>query len=89
MSYEFITVERDGPVTLFTLNRPEVMNACHSPMHFEMDDAINKFAADPEQWVGIITGAGDRAFRLAMTSSGRPPAENANCLLYTSPSPRD
>ena len=62
MSYEFITVERDGPVTLFTLNRPEVMNACHSPMHFEMDDAINTFAADPEQWVGIINGAGDRAF---------------------------
>ena len=60
--YEFITVERDGPVTIFTLNRPEVMNAVHSPMHFEMDDAFNAFAADPEQWVGIITGAGERAF---------------------------
>jgi crotonobetainyl-CoA hydratase len=62
MSYEFITVERDGPVTIITLNRPEVMNAVHSPMHFEMDDALNAFAADPDQWVGIITGAGDRAF---------------------------
>jgi enoyl-CoA hydratase/carnithine racemase len=62
MAYEFITVARDGPVTTFTLNRPEVMNALHSPAHFEMDAALNDFAADPEQWVGIVTGAGDRAF---------------------------
>lgn len=62
MSYQFIKVERDGPITIFTLNRPEVMNALHSPMHFELDEAFNAFAADPDQWVGIVTGAGDRAF---------------------------
>lgn len=62
MAYQFIAVERDGPLTAITLNRPEVMNAVHSPMHFEMDAAINEFAADPDQWVGIITGAGERAF---------------------------
>ena len=62
MPHQFITVERDGPVTVITLNRPEVMNALHSPMHFEMDDALNAFAADPEQWVAILTGAGERAF---------------------------
>src|SRR5450432_3269169 len=62
MPYQFITVERDGPLTTIILNRPEVLNALHSPMHFEMDAALNGFAADPEQWVGIITGAGERAF---------------------------
>jgi len=62
MAYEFITIAKDGPITTITLNRPQVMNALHSPMHFEMDDAINAFAADPEQWVGIVTGAGERAF---------------------------
>jgi crotonobetainyl-CoA hydratase len=62
MAYQYITVERDGPVTTFTLNRPEVMNALHSPAHFEMHEALDGFAADPEQWVGIVTGAGDRAF---------------------------
>jgi enoyl-CoA hydratase/carnithine racemase len=62
MAYEFITVDREGPVTIFTLNRPEVMNALHSPMHFELDEAFNAFAADPDQWVGIVTGAGERAF---------------------------
>ncbi|HWA64066.1 MAG TPA: enoyl-CoA hydratase-related protein [Caulobacteraceae bacterium] len=62
MAYQYIAVERDGPVTTITLNRPEVMNALHSPAHFEMDEALNAFAADPEQWIGIITGAGERAF---------------------------
>jgi enoyl-CoA hydratase/carnithine racemase len=62
MAYEFIKVEREGPVTTVTLNRPEVMNALHSPAHFELADAFDAFAADPEQWVAIVTGAGERAF---------------------------
>src|SRR5277367_5154776 len=62
MTFEFIKVEQDGPITTFTINRPEVMNALHSPAHFEMAKAFDTFAADPGQWVGIITGAGDRAF---------------------------
>lgn len=62
MAYQFIAVDRDGPVTTITLNRPDVMNALHSDAHFEMDDALNAFAADESQWVGIITGAGERAF---------------------------
>jgi crotonobetainyl-CoA hydratase len=62
MSRQFIEVERDGHVTKITLNRPEVMNAVHSPMHFELDEVLGDFAADSEQWVAIVTGAGDRAF---------------------------
>ena len=55
-------VERDGPITTVTLNRPEVMNALHSPAHFELGEVFDAFAADPEQWVAIVTGAGERAF---------------------------
>jgi crotonobetainyl-CoA hydratase len=62
MAYDFVRVERAGPVTTITLNRPEVMNALHSPAHFELDEVFNTFAADPDQWVAIVTGAGDRAF---------------------------
>lgn len=62
MAYEFISVERDGPVTVVTLNRPEVMNALHSPAHHELHAAFDDFAADPDQWVAIVTGAGERAF---------------------------
>jgi len=62
VAYEFVRVDREGPVTVVTLNRPEVMNALHSPAHFELDEVFNDFANDPEQWVAIVTGAGDRAF---------------------------
>ena len=60
--YEFVAVERDGPITIVTLNRPEVMNALHSPANKELDRVFGAFAADPEQWVAIVTGAGERAF---------------------------
>jgi len=59
---EFFTAERDGHVLTVTLNRPERMNALHSPAHFELDTIFNELESDPELWVGILTGAGDRAF---------------------------
>ena len=62
MAYEFIKVERDGPITTVILNRPDVMNALHLPAHEELAKAFDAFAADPEQWVAIVTGAGERAF---------------------------
>ena len=60
--YEFLTVERDGKLTVITINRPEVYNALHPPAHFEFEAVFDDFANDPEQWVAIITGAGDKAF---------------------------
>jgi len=62
MAYQYAAVAKDGHVTTVTLNRPEVMNALHSDAHFELDGIFNDFAADPEQWVAIVTGAGERAF---------------------------
>src|SRR5580692_11613342 len=62
MAYEFVKVDHDGPVTTVTLNRPEVMNALHSPAHFELGEVFDAFAADDSQWVAIVTGAGERAF---------------------------
>jgi len=60
--YQFAKVEREGKLTIVTLNRPELMNALHGPAHHELDKIFNDFAADPEQWVAIVTGAGERAF---------------------------
>lgn len=59
---EFCKAERDGHVLTITINRPEVMNALHSAAHFELDALFNELEADPELWVGIVTGAGDKAF---------------------------
>lgn len=62
MALEFCSVEREGPLTIVTLNRPEVMNALHPPAHRELSGVFDDFAADPEQWVAIVTGMGERAF---------------------------
>ncbi len=59
---EFSYTEREGHVLTVVLSRPERMNALHSPAHFELDQIFNDFEADPDLWVCILTGAGDRAF---------------------------
>jgi crotonobetainyl-CoA hydratase len=59
---KFCTTERDGHLFIVTINRPEVMNACHPPANRELAEVFDAFEADPELWVAIITGAGDRAF---------------------------
>jgi crotonobetainyl-CoA hydratase len=59
---EFCKVEREGRLWIVTINRPEVMNSLHPAANRELAKAWDDFEADPEAWVGIITGAGDRAF---------------------------
>ncbi|WP_425320963.1 enoyl-CoA hydratase-related protein [Acuticoccus sediminis] len=58
----FASVETVGRITVVTLNRPEVMNALHRAAHEELGEIFDAFAADPDQWVAILTGAGPRAF---------------------------
>jgi len=62
MSYEFLKVESHEHVLTITLNRPEVLNALHRPMHAELQRAFDAFAADSGQRVCVVTGAGERAF---------------------------
>jgi enoyl-CoA hydratase/carnithine racemase len=62
MSSEQILVEKKGHVTTFTINRPEVMNCINPIVSQEFGRALDEFNADDEAWIGIVTGAGDRAF---------------------------
>ena len=62
MTYEHCSVERDGRVLIVTINRPDRMNALHPPANAELAQVFDDFAADPELWVAILTGAGPRAF---------------------------
>jgi len=62
MAHEQLLVKPEGPITTITLNRPEVMNALHRPAHFELGEVFDGFAGDPELWIAIVTGAGDKAF---------------------------
>ena len=47
---------------LMTFNRPERMNAMSPDLRDLMQEAIADFNADPDLWVLIVTGAGERAF---------------------------
>ncbi len=59
---EYCRVERDGPLFVVSIDRPEVMNALHPPANHELEKVFDEFCADPDLWLAIITGAGDRAF---------------------------
>ncbi len=59
---EFHSASRDGKILTVTIERPERMNALHPPANYELAKCFDEFAADPDLWVVIITGAGDRAF---------------------------
>ena len=58
----YCRVERDGPLTIVTIDRPDSMNALTPEANAELVAVFDAFAADPDQWVAILTGAGDRAF---------------------------
>ncbi len=62
MGYEFIVYEKRGRIAYLTINRPDRLNALHPPANSEIRDAMTDFRDDPDAWVAIITGAGERAF---------------------------
>jgi enoyl-CoA hydratase/carnithine racemase len=62
MTYEFINYEKKGRIAYVTINRPERLNALHPPANQELYHAFSDFRDDPDVWVAIITGTGERAF---------------------------
>lgn len=62
MPYEFILYEKKDRVAYITMDRPDVLNALHPPASREMREAFTDFRDDPDVWVAILTGTGDRAF---------------------------
>ena len=62
MELEFVRYEKRDRIAYVTMHRPEVMNALHPPAGEELARVWDDFAADPELWVGVLTGSGERAF---------------------------
>lgn len=62
VTHQYISVAREDRLTIVTINRPEAHNALNAAAHDELAAAFDAFAADPDQWVAIITGAGEKAF---------------------------
>jgi enoyl-CoA hydratase/carnithine racemase len=77
-----IRVEKDGGVWLVTIDRPDKMNSLDFDAHYEMVEVWKAFNADDAARVGVVTGAGDKAFcagadlkTYTMDFATRPPHE--------------
>jgi len=57
-----IDYKKEGKIAIFTLNRPQAMNAIDMATMQELHDVMADFRDDPELWVGIVTGTGEKAF---------------------------
>ncbi len=57
-----IDYKEEGRIAIFTINRPEALNAMNVQALQELHEVMVSFRDNPEVWVGIITGAGERAF---------------------------
>lgn len=62
MQTEFCSVEIDGHIMTVTLNRPDFRNALHAGANHELGRVFDEFESNPELWIAIITGAGEKAF---------------------------
>ncbi|MDL4770836.1 crotonase/enoyl-CoA hydratase family protein [Actinomadura xylanilytica] len=58
MSTETVLVQRDGPVTLVGIDRPERRNAVDGPTAAALADAFRAFDADPDAAVAVLYGTG-------------------------------
>lgn len=53
---------KEDRIAIFTINRPEAGNAFNTQMLHELHKAMIDFRDDGGLWVGIISGAGEKAF---------------------------
>ena len=54
--------EKRGRVAYVTLNRPDMLNALDTHTHAMLVEIWDDFESDEEIWLGVLTGAGNRAF---------------------------
>jgi len=57
-----ILVEREGPVAIVTLNRPDAMNALSQALRAELARTFKELGADDTVRAIVLTGAGTKAF---------------------------
>jgi enoyl-CoA hydratase len=53
-----VEYEVHGHVAILTINRPEARNAVNGAVASGMEAAIDKLEADPDVWIGVLTGNG-------------------------------
>ena len=59
---EKVLVEKRGQVAHVTINRPERLNACDAETYGKLASTWSALQEDDNIRVGVLTGAGERAF---------------------------
>ena len=62
MTFENLTLDRDGSVVVLTINRPQVLNALNSQTIDELRRAVLQLKYDAAVRAVILTGAGEKSF---------------------------
>ncbi|MFQ5860990.1 MAG: enoyl-CoA hydratase/isomerase family protein [Dehalococcoidia bacterium] len=62
MPFKNLIVEQRGRAVSVAINRPERMNAFDQATADEFAEVFSAYRDNPEQWVMIITGVGEKAF---------------------------
>ena len=78
-----------------TLNRPDAMNALNPELRHALSQHFDEVEHNPDIWLAVITGAGDRAFcagadlkhraREAEASEAQRQVQSQNCRTSRSP----
>lgn len=58
MAYKALVLEREGPIAIITLNRPDVGNSFDFRLMVEIDDVLKVVGSDRDVRAVIVTGAG-------------------------------
>lgn len=77
----FVEREDRGHVAIVRLNRPEALNAISGRMADELAGAVVQAAADPNAWVMVLAGAGERAFCVGADLKERGELDDRGWLL--------
>ena len=89
-----LTYETNEHIALITIDREKALNSIDLDTWQELSEAIDRLNNEDDSWVGIITGAGEKAFcagadlratgdqdTVLMQEAG--PAERRNSLRYS------
>jgi len=62
MAQQVVLFEKQGHVGIFTLNRPEAMNAISGAVSEQMEAHLEAFEADDDLWIGIVESSHPKTF---------------------------
>ena len=77
--------EKEDKIVTITFNRPEARNAYDPEQCEEFSQALTNFRDDPDAWVAIITGVGDKAFSAGADLKKLVPVSQAKGSIDISP----